>query len=256
MWLIMPATAQTRQHVIERGETITSIATLYGVSEQDIITANPDVANYIYTGMVLDIPMSDNTKSITPTTNPEQPAVEVQTPSGQNIPGTTYVSTESDSIETSEEKTANINVIYLLYNGGYKKFDKGFYGIGWKIFNNNGFGLNFALRANYGIVNDLKGISYSIGPAFGHMVKDWLIVDFTLTGVMSMLGVKDGDLVITGGIHATPGIRLKLGPVQFGVGFIFGWEHSPSYEFKRAGVRMKAKSSDKFVKSVELSFGI
>lgn len=51
------AVAQTaRKHVIERGETLESIATRYGVTTEEIIKLNPDAAQFVYVGMELTLP--------------------------------------------------------------------------------------------------------------------------------------------------------------------------------------------------------
>lgn len=44
------------KHIIERGETLSSIAGRYGVSTDKIIELNPDASDFIYVGMELDIP--------------------------------------------------------------------------------------------------------------------------------------------------------------------------------------------------------
>lgn len=57
---IWPCFAQsgTTKHVVERGETLASIAKLYSVSEDEIVRLNPDVAQFVYVGMELVLPES------------------------------------------------------------------------------------------------------------------------------------------------------------------------------------------------------
>ena len=56
---ISAAMAQTTtKHVVERGETLTSIAARYGTSEAEIVRLNPEAAQFIYVGMELAIPAS------------------------------------------------------------------------------------------------------------------------------------------------------------------------------------------------------
>lgn len=58
--------AQSSQivHTVQRGETLTSIANTYGVTEKQIIEANPDAAQFIYVGMELMIPETDKTITV------------------------------------------------------------------------------------------------------------------------------------------------------------------------------------------------
>ncbi len=67
-------------HTVQRGETLASIANAYGITEKQIIEANPDAAQFIYVGMELTIPTSDKTINtiedmtvITPTNAKHEP---------------------------------------------------------------------------------------------------------------------------------------------------------------------------------------
>ncbi len=55
---VVPCFAQsgTTKHVVERGETLASIAKLYSVSEDEIVKLNPDAAQFVYVGMELVLP--------------------------------------------------------------------------------------------------------------------------------------------------------------------------------------------------------
>lgn len=52
------AQSQTVTHVVQRGETIESIAEYYKVSVEDINKANPNADGIVYVGMKLNIPTS------------------------------------------------------------------------------------------------------------------------------------------------------------------------------------------------------
>lgn len=47
----------TKIHVVERGETIESIAQKYGVTKDAIVKLNPDAAQFVYVGMELAVPV-------------------------------------------------------------------------------------------------------------------------------------------------------------------------------------------------------
>ena len=55
------AQGQTVTHVVQRGETIESIAEYYKVNVEDINKANPNADGIVYVGMKLNIPASTNT---------------------------------------------------------------------------------------------------------------------------------------------------------------------------------------------------
>ena len=50
------------KHIVERGETLESIAKSYNTSKDEIIKLNPDAAQFIYVGMELNLPTSKNTQ--------------------------------------------------------------------------------------------------------------------------------------------------------------------------------------------------
>lgn len=70
---IIAATAQTTvTHIVDRGETLASIAKKYGTTEAEIIRLNPEAGQYIYVGQELTLPAptgssntvaSENTKT-------------------------------------------------------------------------------------------------------------------------------------------------------------------------------------------------
>ena len=59
------AQSQTVTHVVQRGETIESIAEFYKVSVEDINKANPNVDGIVYVGMKLNIPTNSNQNHVT-----------------------------------------------------------------------------------------------------------------------------------------------------------------------------------------------
>lgn len=52
------------KHTVNRGETLEYIAGLYGTTTARIIELNPEAATVIYTGMELDMPETDRTRSL------------------------------------------------------------------------------------------------------------------------------------------------------------------------------------------------
>ena len=56
--MLSMAQSQTVTHVVQRGETLESIAEYYKVSVEDINMANPNAEGIVYVGMKLNIPTS------------------------------------------------------------------------------------------------------------------------------------------------------------------------------------------------------
>lgn len=57
---------QTVSHVVQRGETLESIAEYYNVSVEDIDKANPNMDGVVYVGLKLNLPIK-TTQTSTPT---------------------------------------------------------------------------------------------------------------------------------------------------------------------------------------------
>ena len=68
------AQSQTVTHVVQRGETIESIAQYYNVSVEDINKANPNADGVVYVGMILNIPTSSDFSKTTPKEAPKNMA--------------------------------------------------------------------------------------------------------------------------------------------------------------------------------------
>ena len=68
------AQSQTVTHVVQRGETIESIAQYYNVSVEDINKANPNADGVVYVGMKLNNPTSSDFSKTTPKEAPKNMA--------------------------------------------------------------------------------------------------------------------------------------------------------------------------------------
>lgn len=131
--------AQTvKKHVVQRGETLVSIAQKYSVSKDDIIKANPDAAQFVYVGMELTIPAKQGDNVIV-TRTVEQPSYE-ETPSS---------ATKSEVVQSSrivseddyEKWTGCLEISY-----GFLKTEKGAKG--------TSLAYRFTAGANYHIMKD------------------------------------------------------------------------------------------------------
>ena len=81
------------EHVLQRGETIESVAKKYGVSVADLQEVNPDIANMTYVGMKIKIPQKKHVES----TESEDNSISVE--SSNNL--TTGIETIATNTETT-----------------------------------------------------------------------------------------------------------------------------------------------------------
>lgn len=72
--MLSMAQSQTVTHVVQRGETLESIAEYYKVSVEDINKANPNADGIVYVGMKLNIPTSSDFSKTTPKEAPKNMA--------------------------------------------------------------------------------------------------------------------------------------------------------------------------------------
>lgn len=108
--MLSMAQNQTITHVVQRGETLESIAEYYKVSVEDINKANPNADGIVYVGMKLNIPTNSNTsiKKDIVVSKDYQRTNETST-TNQNV-----VTTTSQSIKNNY----NVNKTSTDLNGG------------------------------------------------------------------------------------------------------------------------------------------
>lgn len=177
----IPAIAETR-HIVERGETLESIAAKYGVTTRQIIELNPDAGTFTYVGMELIIPEGTQTSQNSPA-NADAPA------NTQSVPGTTSTTayTSSQSYATSQtanshpavtgaeeehtvfNMTASLNWAYCVTGSGGDFKSRSCYGVtiegASKITDSLGAGLFFSGYANYGLMDSSSaGVQFALGP--------------------------------------------------------------------------------------------
>lgn len=166
------AQSQTITHIVQRGETIESIADYYKVSVADINKANPNADGIIYVGMKLNIPTSTSPKNETRT--------EKTTTSGiSSNENTSYVPQSSTTKKSYDNETtlglqfARVKASYLFptemeksSRGHYRSsYNLSFVLEGEYVFNPNifaGFGLGYMAQGscNSDRNQDEDGIRY------------------------------------------------------------------------------------------------
>lgn len=249
LWSI-PMTA--KEHTIERGETIESIASSYGLSVQDIITANPGLDDMFFSGMVINIPeksVSESTstyKSPVSTSVPSSSGISEQSSYNSNIgnPITASVpQTQSSYVENDGVVPSDFDNFYLTYFAPFEGGFKGNYGYGYNFFFTKGIGLMFGMYANYGIFKEGKGLGWQFGPQYGYVIHPNIMIDLKMKGFVQYYDFSFYDkLQVTGGILFTPEFLFRLGRVKLGVGYNLGFESS--------------KNTTAFTHSLQLTLGI
>lgn len=167
----------TTEHVVQRGETLQSIATKYGVSVDELKQANKDAQNYLYAGMKLVIPQK------TTTVSPAEPVKNETVVTNQTTPVTTVPeyssSSKSKKTTVSSGDDDGSNAVWgIIYTAG--TFDdvkaSGHYGILTELYDIAGSGLgisailasfNFGL-ADSGYTSDLIQIGPNYSVALGN----------------------------------------------------------------------------------------
>lgn len=260
--LAFGAYAEDKTHVVERGETVASIAKAYGLTEEALLEANPDAASFCYVGMVLNIPevtavqgdaRNGDVARVSDPNNQE-------TSADDNVMMTTVSKSGNNAAhivnqEDDEKDAKNFSGLMLTYEAGYESFEHGAYGVMVRGFYGKGLGMVLGVNANYGLApaGTNGGIVFQFGPTYGYAFTKFFMLHADLLGYIGGYDIKSAkNLVIGGGIQGGPGVLFKFGDAMIGATFLFGWNHTPSYEIKGLG---DTDASDSFTKGVRLSFG-
>ena len=119
------------KHVVQKGETLTSIAANYGVTVLEITTLNPKAQRFLFTGMELQIPIknkpaapaSTGATAVNSTANASVPATQqaqVSSPtSGTKTDYTSYPESTYTNNSTSTTNTTNQSSTSVHFTAGY-----------------------------------------------------------------------------------------------------------------------------------------
>lgn len=133
------AQSQTVTHIVQRGETIESIADYYKVSVADINKANPNADGIIYVGMKLNIPASTSPKNETRT--------EKTTTSGISSNENTSYAPQSSTTKKSYDNETTLGLQFARVKASYlfptemEKSSRGHY--------RSSYNLSFVLEGEY-----------------------------------------------------------------------------------------------------------
>ena len=245
MCIMVTATAfaQTseKMHKIEKGETIESIAQKYGVTVEDIQKANPNAGGYFFTGMSIKIPEKVDANEGKTTTEMPVAITEENTMLEQ-------VDTDNKVFNNLTTKDpCSFNFTGATYIASFEAADKGAYYFNWQIFSSSGWGAEFGLGANYGLIeSDYAGVFFRAGGAYGYAITDKILLSTSFcfegnyhgTGEYIESGysnsnanwgghyyevTRKGDLKFDWGLSFNPQIVFKMGKMLPHAGLSFNW---------------------------------
>jgi LysM repeat protein len=195
-------------HVVQRGETLATIARAYGVTLDDIISANNiDNPNRIFAGQSLNIWTADTPVAQTPAT----PAVV------ENTSGTAASEVAANTVSNA---TQPVTVIHTVQQGEYLSSIARQYGISWTILaeannitdpNRVYAGMSLTIPDAAAIANSQYGIlpaSVAVEPGAKVGVGREIVVD--LSSQMTYAyedGVLQRSSLVSTGLPATPTVQ-------------------------------------------------
>lgn len=220
--------AQTAEHVVQRGETLESIAKKYGVTVDDLKQANKDATKYLYAGMKLVIPQKT-------AVNKGATVENVVTDKSSASANPTHSSTSNKNAGNSDDNE-HVSVLGFVYTAGSFEDVKtsGHYGILAELYNigGSGFGFGGLLGSfNFGLVD--KGITsdlLQLGPNYSFSLGDTNEIRLILPVYVNCAFYGDNDYKkMTGkstgwGWAINP--KVSYGVIQAGLQFSGGFEGS------------------------------
>lgn len=236
------AQVQNMTHVVQRGETIESIAEYYHVSVDDINKANPNVDGMVYVGMKLVVPVKgqvqevvsdtqvENAVSVSSETKPNDSSLAMEThqdkPSVSDDSGSPWVFVSeigygfikgSSNFQYEFTIGANYHLPFNLYAGARIGYNSGNY----NSLISDGEGHSATLETQYHFME----IPIEFGYALATSNKNWAIVPFAgintnigLTGKSKYKTLGSGGEENSGkekiggkiGLETRLGLRLRL----------------------------------------------
>lgn len=239
----LSAYAQSKEHIVERGETLSTIAAKYSVDEAEIIRLNPDAKNFLYAGMVLTIPEeTSKTKENAiskPTTTVNSSYSYTETTNRESRINDEKRN-QSQASTTNEDQAENLFFIGINYRASFKDFSHGLYGFSIDAIYTSNIGFTFGMDMNYGLVKP-GTLHTKFGPQYAVHINEYIIPRITMCGYIGAMDVVKGQRIVTssysgtkvydetgiictGGIIFTPGVLLKFNRMILGIGYDLGFQ--------------------------------
>lgn len=212
------AIAQTAQstitHIMQKGETLQTVAARYSTTTQAIIELNPEAADFTYVGMELKIPVA------TPTYSESTLKTPISTSASEYLDYNTANSTQQYA-DSYHDESEVWNPYGIGYIANFSNNGKGFYGFTYEYLPYSG-GLGFYMfyGTGWGVVSDDFDLHIRIGPTFGHRYTENIMfscpISFTGTTFsylkkISKTGYEESGFSIAFGLAANPRVGFKVG---------------------------------------------
>lgn len=224
--------AQTsKSHIVQRGETIESVANKYGISISDLQQANPSTRDYFYAGMKLVIPHKTNMQntSQTQSSNSSNRTV-ITTPSSAK--------TKNNQIKTIKQKVhiptfhseldgSDFTSVALTFGSDFTDLVGMTYGIQGQYFLDNGLGATLTVGANYGLEDDAD-IMFRLGPSYVYPVTNMFYVMGTACYTLTM-GDYNGNTGTVSGVSVIPTIGLSFNHIKVGINGDLHWRNGGDF---------------------------
>lgn len=216
------AQTNTIKHTVDRGETLQSIAKRYDTTVERIIELNPDAAQFLYVGMELVIQNDKEHK-------------QANTPVEYANPYNSIASHTTDDVfgqsRRNKYNVSDFGFLGISYFAPFEYADEGYYMLGGNFFSDSGWGGEYQIGFNYGLVDkDYAGFAFLVGPGYGYAFNNVLVsasLDFlgtySGTGESQKTGTNGKDMKFNWGIALMPKAAIKLGKVTPWVGVNALW---------------------------------
>lgn len=222
--MLSMAQSQTVTHVVQRGETIESIAEYYKVSVEDITKANPNAGGMVYVGMKLIVPVG--TANVPAQTLTQQETVKKDKRQQSAYESSTTIKSNYNKVSSNSWQRNQPRIMWgLTYFA--QDFDdvklSGHYGLAIDALNIGGslFGFNATLGSfNWGLVDkDYTTDVMLLGPNVAYEFAPNIIVALPAQ-VMCTVSFEGTDTKTSWGWAISPRLYYSFGKVNLNAGVL------------------------------------
>lgn len=217
--------AQTsRNHTIQRGETLESIAQAYGVTVTDIRNANPNANNYFYVGMILVIPE----RTASPKVEQQEETVYIIAPEPKKKPkkaaeAVGYVKQKVQGVSLhSDLQSEDFTSIGATIGWDGSDLVGWTYGIQGQYFLDNGWGASLGLEANW-VLSKTPDKIVKMGASYVYPLTNRFYV--MGTGYYTLTFAEDRYSGTVSGIAIVPTFGVALKNWRIGLNGNLQWRH-------------------------------
>lgn len=202
---------KTVRHTVDIGETLASIAEKYGMDEARIIELNPDASDFIYVGMVLEIPVAP--EALAEKTEPS-PFRDSSQSTVVSFPENNGGGTDNRQEEKHERKSAVFEIGYTAGSFEAAKLS-GMYGISftllpWEMAPDLYLGMHLSpVNFNFGLVpKGLGSYVFMLGPALGYYFTPNIFISAPLDIACGIMSGPDDKYYTSWGMYFSPSIYV------------------------------------------------